>query len=97
MKGGSNLYGYTEKLAEDGTYTLATIYPDPGMAQTFWKQRAIELCGSSDYTATIFREDRPVVGFHHYGDGARVGNFVLEGFLECSAMNVEGGSGDSVE
>lgn len=89
VKGGSYAYGYTEKQADDGTYILISTYPEPSMAKQYWNQRATELCGSVDYAATIFREDRPVIGFHHYGDGGRIGNYEIEGFLKCEAVNSE--------
>ena len=84
---GSPLFGYSEQETDEGGYVLKTVYPNSGMAQSFWSKRAQELCGGHDFDKNIFRQERLTVHYDTYG--GRPGYYVLEGFLQCSQVERE--------
>lgn len=77
-------FAYKETLNGERRYTLMIVgagAPDMSVMQAMWDRRAQELCGSSNYSKSIFRADRSTLLYGYHGGAA--GQPVLEGFLDC--------------
>lgn len=84
-------FGYSDSQNPNGTHMIrvylpATI-PDPKLARQYWDRRAAEICGHSNYRGNIYAAMRQT--FVNPGYGAQLGNYIMEGTLDCAAKAAE--------
>ncbi|MEM1087334.1 MAG: hypothetical protein AAGH90_06365 [Pseudomonadota bacterium] len=90
----NRIYGYSERMQDDGIFILEAVGTKPDMAREFWMKRVEELCPDGDAETNIFAADYAGAP-NMFGSEPLALGAVMKGTVSCKGLDKYGSKSEA--